>query len=237
MRGFNFNISSFFGKSGSGSPFGSFNFGDYASIKNGSYKKLLKSYYAEQKKDAVSEKKDAAGKKDTAGKTKKEQAVDSTGLTQMKKEADGLKTAADALKKDELWKQTDGAYDMGRIAGAVKMFANEYNDVVSQSGKVSSKGVSQSVHYMNSMTNTMSKALSKIGVTVGKDGKLSVDEDALKKANVSEIKSLFTGAGSYGSQIADRAHEISRETIMNSSIYSGNGTLSSAMGSMFNKWT
>lgn len=230
MRGFNFNISSLFSNLGSGNALGSFNFSDYASIKNGSYGKLVKSYYAEQKKTPGND------KTTTTKPTKKEETVDKTGLTQMKKEADGLKSAAEALNKEDLWKQTDGKYDMDKIVGAVKTFANEYNDTLTQASKVNSKDVAQDVRYMSSMTNTMSKALSKIGVTVGTDGKLSVNEDEMKKANVSSIKSLFSGAVSYGSQIADRASEISRDTVMNSSIYGSNGTLSSSLSNMFNKW-
>lgn len=230
MRGFNFNISSLFSNLGSGNAFGSFNFSDYASIKNGSYGKLVKSYYAEQKKTPGND------KTTTTKPTKKEETVDKTGLSQMKKEAEGLKSAAEALNKEDLWKQTDGKYDMDKIVGAVKTFANEYNDTVTQASKVNSKDVAQDVRYMSSMTNTMSKALSKIGVTVGTDGKLSVNEDEMKKANVSSIKSLFSGAVSYGSQIADRASEISRDTVMNSSIYGSNGTLSSSLSNMFNKW-
>lgn len=230
MRGFNFNISSLFSNLGSGNAFGSFNFSDYASIKNGSYGKLVKSYYAEQKKTPGND------KTTTTKPTKKEETVDKTGLTQMKKEADGLKSAAEALNKEDLWKQTDGKYDMDKIVGAVKTFASEYNDTITQASKVNSKDVAQDVRYMSSMTNTMSKALSKIGVTVGTDGKLSVNEDEMKKANVSSIKSLFSGSVSYGSQIADRASEISRDTVMNSSIYGSNGTLSSSLSNMFNKW-
>lgn len=234
MRGFNFNISSMFGGFGSNNSLGSFNFSDYASIKNGSYGKLMKSYYAEQKKSTRAEKTD----KDTSSKInrKKEAAIDKTGLTQMKKEADGLKTAAEALNEDALWKQTDGKYDMDKIVSAVKTFANEYNDTLNQAAKVNSKDIAQDVRYMNSMTNTMSKALSKIGVTVGTDGKLSVNEDELKKANVTSIKSLFAGSVSYGSQISDRASEIARDTVMNSSVYGSNGTLSSSLSNMFNKW-
>ena len=56
MNRYNFDISSFFNNSTSANAFGSFNFGDYASIKNGSYGKLLKSYYAEQKKPISSDK-------------------------------------------------------------------------------------------------------------------------------------------------------------------------------------
>lgn len=229
MRNFNFNISSFFGNSGSNSMFGSFNFSDYSSIKSGSYKKLLKSYYAEQKKDVTTDKK-------TTTKNKTEFAKDTTGLTQMKKEADGLKSAAEALGKEDLWKQTDGEYNVDKIVSTVKSFANEYNDVIGQSAKVSSKDVAQSTQYMNSMTNTMSKALSKVGITVGVDGKLSVNEDTLKKADMNSVKNLFSGAASYGSQIEDRASEISRKTIMNSSIYGSNGALSSSLNGMFNKW-
>ena len=234
MRGFNFNISSMFGGFGSNNSLGSFNFSDYASIKNGSYGKLMKSYYAEQKKSTRAEKTD----KDTSSKInrKKEAAIDKTGLTQMKKEADGLKTAAEALNEDALWKQTDGKYDMDKIVSAVKTFANEYNDTLNQAAKVNSKDIAQDVRYMNSMTNTMSKALSKIGVTVGTDGKLSVNEDELKKANVTSIKSLFAGSVSYGSQISDRASEIARDTVMNSSVYGSNGALSSSLSNMFNKW-
>lgn len=235
MRGFNFNISSLFGNSSSGGAFGSFNFGDYASIKNGSYRKLLKSYYAEQKKDVTAEKKTATEKKTTT-KSKTEFAKDTTGLAQMKKEADGLKTSAEAFSNEDLWKQTDGKYDMDKIAGAVKNFVKEYNDVIGQSTKVSSKDVAQSTQYMSNMTNTMSKMLSKVGVTVGTDGKLSLDEDTLKKADIDSIKNLFSGSASYGSQIADKASEISRKTIMNASIYGSSGALSSSLSNMFNKW-
>lgn len=230
MRGFNFNISSLFSGLNSNSVMGSFNFGDYNQIKNGSYKKLVKSYYTEQNKDTTSKDK-------TTNKTKIDNKMkDTTGLSQMKKEADGLKTAVDAFNSEDLWKETDGKADMNKIADAVKNFAKEYNDVVDQAGKVNSTDISKSTGYMKSMTSTMSKSLAKIGVTVGTDGKLSVDEEALKKAKTSNIKSLFSGATSYGAQTANRASEISREAVRNSSFYSSNGTSSSSLNNMFNKW-
>ena len=227
MRNFNLNIGTLFSSLGNNNN--TFNFSDYASIKNGSYGKLMKSYYAEQKKDTTPEK---TPNKTTVNKNKSEQLVDKTGLTQMKKEADGLKSAVDALAKDDLWKSAD----RDKIAGAVKNFVNEYNDVIAQSKKVNGGNIAQSTKYMSSMTDTMSKALSKAGISVGSDGKLSLDEDALSKASVDNVKSLFNGKVSYGSQIADKASEISRDTLMNSSVYSSNGTLSSALSGMFNNW-
>ena len=235
MRGFNFNITSLFGGNSSSSFFGSFNFSDYSSIKSGSYKKLLKSYYGEQKKTASTDK--ATQSSTTKATTsKKEKSVDNSGLSQMKKEADGLKKATEVLNNDELWKVKDGEADIDKIASAVKTFANEYNDVITQSGKVNSRDVAQSIHYMSSMTNTMSKSLAKIGITVGTDGKMTVDEDKLKKASVSSIKSMFKGAASYGSQIENWASEISKDAVKSSSMYSSTGALNSTISGMFDKW-
>lgn len=228
MRGFD--ISSLFSNLGSNSM-SAFNLGDYAQIKNGSYRKLMKSYYSQQKETETP-------KKNTSSNVnaKKEAYVDKTGLSNMKKEADGMKEAAEALGKDALWEKTDGEYDVEKIAGAVKKFASEYNDVVSQGEKVSSTAVLQSMRFLKSMTNTMSKALSKVGISVGTDGKMTVDEEKMKKADMGSVKSLFSGAGSYGSQMVDKASEIARATVMNSNMYASNGTLSSSLSNMFNKW-
>lgn len=230
MKTNNSNISSLLNSFNSNSSMGSINLGDYASIKSGSYKKLLKAYYAEQKPSATDTAKASKTKK------KNDASIDNTGLSTLKKDAENLKSSSEALAKDDLWKQTDGKYDMDKIANAVKSFAKNYNEVIDQSSKVNSKDVSTDTKYMSSLTSTMSKSLSKIGVTVGVDGKLSVNEDTLKKANASSVKTLFTGTVSYGSQIADKASSIAKDTIMNSSIYGSNGTASSALSSMFNDW-
>ena len=79
MKNLNFDFSAFFG-SNSNDGFGSFNLKDYASIKNGSYMKLAKSYYSE-KKESSSDKKTTDKVKD---KTKKETLADTTGLSKMK---------------------------------------------------------------------------------------------------------------------------------------------------------
>lgn len=233
MRRFNFNIASLFGSNSMNSLYG-----DFATRKSGSYRKLIKSYYSEQKKmnSEIKKAKDelSAFKSQKNDKTTNEP-VNST-LNAMKKESDGLKTAAEALGNDDLWKAKDGEYDLEKISGAIKSFANEYNDVIEQSSKVSSKNISQTTNYMKSLTKTMSKALAKVGVNVDKDGKITVDEDAFKKADVKTLKSIFGGKASYGSQIAEKAQEISRDTILDSGMYSKNGYIQNAGTSMFSKW-
>ena len=237
MRGFNFNISTLFSSLGKNDSMGSFSLSDYASIKNGSYGKLMKSYYAEQKKTESVDKADSsASAKPSTSKTQKEKMVDTTGLTQLKKEADGLKTATEGLNKDDLWKLTDGKVDMDKVASGVKNFVKEYNDVLAQADKVKSKDVASSVKYMKDMTSVMSKSLSKIGITAGEDGSLKVDEDQLKNAKASDVKTLFSGKATYGSQIAERATEIAKTAVNNASLYTGDGTMGGSLINGFDKW-
>lgn len=215
------------GRNGGSNIFNSINLSDYASIKSGTYGKLMKSYYSTQTKSSA----DSDSVSDTKKKTTP--LKDTTGLSTMKKDADSLKTATEKLQDADLWKQTAGSVDTDKVTSAVKSFVSSYNDTVAQAAKVSSKEVSQSMQYMSSMTNTMSKALAKVGVTVGTDGKLAVDEDTLKKADTNAVKALFSGAGSYGTQIEKYASDIARDALMNSSLYTSNGTATSPIAEMF----
>ena len=224
-----FDISAFFGNTKT-NHMNSFNFSDYSAIKNGSYGKLLKSYYASVKKDSTVSKNDKETNKNPLINT------DSTGLSKMKKEADALKTAAETLTRAELWKQEQGEYNKDKIFAAVKDFANRYNATLSQSDKVSSRDIAQTVGYMTNMTNTMSKALSAVGIQVEANGKLTVKEEELQKADMGKLKTLFKGVSSYGAQIENKAGEISRDAVMNSSIYGSNGTVNSSLSGLFNKW-
>jgi hypothetical protein len=64
--------------------------------------------------------------------------------------------------------------------------------------------------------------LSDIGVTIGENNKLVVDEDKLASADVSTVSSLFQGSGSYGNRIQTLARDSYQ--IANSAAYSGNSS-------------
>lgn len=228
----NFNISTLFSSFKSGGAMSSFNFADYASIKNGSYRKLVKKHYALEK-ESTPKKTDKTEKTETK---KKQNLLDETGLTQMKSEADGLKKSAEALGKDDLWKQKDGKYDMTKITKAVKDMASQYNDVIGQAKKVKAKDVSMQTGFMTSFSDTMSNSLSKIGITFDSDGKMSVDEDKLKNADAKDVKSMLSGKFSYTEQIAEKASAISSAAQRGASTYSSTGALSSSLSNMFNNW-
>ena len=233
-----FDITSMLGSSdqGSGNSMSSFSFTDYAAIKNGSYGKLVKSYYSGTTKEIEAQKAQSVKSTDGTVKKKETSEVDKTGLTQIKKDADLLKESANALSKDDLWKKTDGKTDTAAITSAVKDFAANYNKVIDQATKVNSKEIAQDMKFMTGMTDTFSKVLGKIGITVASDGKMTVDEEALAKADTNTIKSLFNGNGTYGSQIADKANAVFRDADISSSIYDSNATATSALSSVYNQF-
>lgn len=171
--------------------------GDYSMIKSGGYKKLLNAYYATQKTD---------------GKNEGTSTDSKTSLADVKADSVKLKKSLAELSKDSLYeKKTDkdgkADYDREAIADAVKNFVDAYNDYLDSSSKVDSTGIlSRSLSIVKN-TNANNALLSKSGISIGNDNKLSLDEDTLKQADVNVLKSLFTGAGSLGDTISSKAFE------------------------------
>lgn len=168
---------------GGGAPYidssmGGINVSDYAMIKNGSYGRLMKAYYAKQDADKLSQTGDS-----------------SKTLTLMRSSADSLKKSAEALgnaslyekkkfkkKDEETGEETEVEdYDWDAITKAVKSFVDDYNVVVEQAGNSETKNVLRNAAWMTSITEKAGNLLSKAGITVGKGNKLEFDEDALKK--------------------------------------------------------
>ncbi len=71
-----------------------------------------------------------------------------------------------------------------------------------------------------------SNLLSKIGITIGKGNKLELDEEALKKADISSLKTVFTGYNSFTNKIAQKATAISNAANRANTTYTNNGTYS-----------
>ncbi len=221
----------------SGSSTGGFDFANYAAIKNGSYGKLVKSYYGGTTK-SVEEAKTASlnSKKTDNAKAKLKEETAGSEAALIKKDADELKASAQALDSDDLWKKTDGKLDMTKVTSAVKSFADDYNKVIDRAGKSSSKEVTQDATNMVQLGITFGKLLTRVGLNIGEDGKFTVNEDKLKKADEATLKSLFDGFGSYGSQIADKAGSIIRDADRSSAIYGSDATTtSSALSGLYNQ--
>ena len=228
----NVDYSYLFGSMQTPSTGSSFSLSDYAAIKNGSYGKLLKAYYAQQDAEKASSSGDSVQKS-----------------TLMKSGADALKKSADALNNDELWEkkiikkkdEKNGEeievedYDWDAITKAVKSFVEDYNDVVEQAGDSNSKDVLRNAVWMTGITESNENMLSKIGITLGKGNKLELDEEALKKADISSFKTLFTGHNSFADKVSMKANSISNAAARTSGTYKSNGTYNNTLSELVSK--
>lgn len=193
---------------------GTFSLGDYAAIKNGSYKKLLKAYYAKQdaEKSAVSS-----------------ESMKNSSL--VKSSADALKKSANALNSKALWEKKED-YDWDAITKAVKSFVDDYNSVVKLAGNSDSKDVLRNAVWMTGMTEANDNLLSKAGITVGKGNQMELNEAVLKKVDIRTLKTLFTGHNSLADKIATKANSISNAAARTSGTYKSNGTYSNALAEL-----
>lgn len=204
----------FQGLSSSSGSAGNLNFlSDYASIKNGSYGKLMKAYYGSGSNYSTTssgakssstnvidkildEKKNPKVSKDV----QEANANLTTGLST-------LKTTVAALQSDQTYTDTaNGKSAADKAVSAVKAYVEDYNNVVT-----AAKGstlANKTAYVVNMMSNTAANAdkLAEIGVTVNSDGTLDLNEAELKSAGVSKVQELFSSEDimSYGSAIASR---------------------------------
>lgn len=191
---------------------------DYASIKNGSYAKLMKAYYSETANDSV---KAVAKNSRTNKRAEKLTSKESKAYAQVQTTTDALKDSADVLlaggskslfaMKDITTKNEDGTettvkgYDTEAIYKAVSNFVTNYNAVVKAVDEVDGNTVTGRTGRMISDSAANLRSLLAVGITIGADSTLSLDKETFLKADMSKVKSLFHGTGSYGYRVSAQA--------------------------------
>lgn len=210
---------------------GSTAIGDLSLIKSGAYKKLLNAYYDVQKPEkgrtssssssSSSVSKYINGVEDSSGKLQSAKNDASSLSDSLKKLGNRSLYMNKRDEKGNLVKGEKGeaVYDTEAIGKAVKEFVESYNSFIDSTGNLNSTKMLSKTLDVIKTTSKNAGLLADIGIRIGSDNKLKLDEEKLKKANVSTINSLFTGSGSYGSNISSKANESFR--IASSSSYSG----------------
>jgi len=215
------------------------NLSDYASIKSGAYYKMMKTYY-EMKSSSSS----------TSSSTSKDS---SDLIARMKDNSDTLKESADALlaNKDSVFTKknitdADGkttyGYDTGAIYKEVNNFVNAYNSVLDQTQNSNATNILTTASSTVGTTKANEKLLNSIGITIGSDNHLSIDETTFKKADMTTASSLFQSTGSYGYEVSAQASMIYYYADLEASksnTYTGNGTYTYnyATGELYNTTT
>ncbi len=221
--------------------------GQYASIKNGSYAKLLKAYYSESGNSSLK----GPVKDSQKGSVTSEEAK---ALTQVQSATDSLKDSADALlsksmfaMKDIKSKDENGVetttkgYDKDAIYDAVNALVKDYNSVIDAANKVDSKSVLDKATSMVNATISNVKLLNKIGITINEDSTLSIDKETFKDANMNTVKSLFNGSGSYAYRLSAQSSMINfaaDRAASKAATYTTSGTYNNTYntGLMFNTY-
>ena len=198
-------------------------YADYASIKNGSYMKLAKQYYKNNAGETVNTDNDSTKAAKEAYAREKDSATD-------------LKASLRELSNSSLYqkskKVTDESgnetneYDKDAIVKALKNYTEKYNSVIENGGESEAKGVISATYSIVQSTKSNANLLSKIGITIGSDNKLSFDENSIDASTIGSVRTLFEGYGSYGDRISDKTAEIEKSAVKASAnvvSYSSNG--------------
>lgn len=82
--------------------------------------------------------------------------------------------------------------DLGNIVSAVKAFADTYNNTLSSTRENDDKTLSKYSKQLKSLANKYSDELKSIGITIEKNGSLSVHEDILKGKDLDTLKKALT---------------------------------------------
>ena len=187
---------------------------DYASIKNGSYGKMMKAYYA---KAAADEDDEASTKKSSSGSGEKD-ALTASSASSAYKSAEKLSTME--FSEDNL----DEAYN------AVSDFVKNYNSLIKNGSSSKNSDVQKQAEYLYDTMYSNYKLFAKVGITLNADRTLSLDEDTFKKGNTSTMKTLFNGVGSFADKVSSKASQMYRYANEGKSVtaknYTSSGTYS-----------
>lgn len=215
--------------------------GDYASIRNGSMAKLAKSYYSNDKKNDVTGKLGKVNEFDSDDKTiKKDKALIS--------DAASLRSSISSLvnddkifnekvtKTDENGVETTD-YDRSAISKKINSFVKNYNSMVDSGADAEDSTILRNVLNMTEATERQKGSLSSVGITVNSNNTLSVDEEKLKSADVSTLKSLFGKTGSYAATVDGLATNVASKAaqdVYSLGGYNSTGAYKQALESIYN---
>lgn len=186
---------------------------DYASIKNGSYGKLMKAYYGTGQGSTAASGSSRGSSKNILEKLEAEKRNPKVSKEVQQANSDlmsglsNMKNSLSALQNANTYTDTEnGQSAADKVVSAVKAFVSDYNSVVTAAKDSTLTNKTAYVANMMDSTAANSGKLSEIGVKVNKNGTLTIDEAKLKTADLSKVQELFSADDimSYGSRLSSR---------------------------------
>lgn len=199
---------SFFGGTGSSNFFS-----DYASIRNGSYRRLLKAYYGTKNNSSTTSgtKSNTSNVLDQILEERKNPKVSKQTSEANSKLTSGIPTltnAVKALQNDTTYTASEDGKKSAqdKVVSALKNYVTEYNDVVSAAKQSTLSNKTSHIAGMMKSTAANADKLKEIGITINANGTLQFIEGQAKHADISKVQDLFSGKNSmsYGSTVMSR---------------------------------
>jgi len=168
---------------------------EYNSIRSGSYGKLLSAYYKKMNSgDSATEaiQKENANRQLAGG------------------NASSLKSAAKNLSKVDFSDTSDAGKE--KSLKAVKDFISAYNSVIDTVDDVNSKGMLRNAVWMTNITSKSAGLLNEIGISIGENNQLTLDETKWENANTSTKTALFNGRQSFAEKMVYKASQLTNHS-------------------------
>ncbi len=135
---------------------------------------------------------DALEKGSSASTGKKE------NYSKLRKAAEQLAQRTEELAKegeDSIFARAKASGDREELSQSLQEFAKNYNDTLK---RLRGTGAPLDVYYSQMLQEAAkdnSKALAGVGITFGRDGSMQIAKEALEKADLEELESLFGASG------------------------------------------
>lgn len=102
-----------------------------------------------------------------------------------------LTETMDKLKSSSLWDESKEGYSKDNIISGIKDFVSSYNTLMTNIDNVGKTVENTYKTKFNQYVKEHEKELAEVGVTIEKDGKMTIDKDKLNEADVSALKKVF----------------------------------------------
>ncbi len=190
---------------------GSSALGDYSLIQSGAYKKLLNAYY---------------GRNNNSTKTvTEEDKAEMIKLNTANSDASALNSSVSKLMGINISED-----NRENLKESLKSVVENYNSVIDSASEVDTTSVLRQALWMTQGTAANAGMLEDLGVSVGENNKLTFDEEKFHKADLSTMKSMFSGNTSFMGRLASRSSQIASAAQnslsggRNTGVYNGRGS-------------
>ncbi len=193
-----------------GNASGSTILSDYALIRTGAYKKLMNAYYGNQSSSSTS------SSSSLTTETEKAENQEKVNLKSFKTEAESLKSVAASLKTGKVFEPVENKetgeteIDKEAIKKQLTAFVDSYNKTIETAGNLDTASVLRKAVWMINNVKSSEGLLADVGITIGEDNKLALSEDKLAEADISTLKTLFSGSNSLADKVMSKASELGR---------------------------